>query len=264
MGGLAGEAVHHGPERVAAGLPPAHAEARAHVGEEVHVDVVEDALPHEVRLGGDLLLGDARPDEERAVDVLPLHDLLHGQGGDDVDGLPGVVPLAVARRHGEDGIAVRHARLLVRLRDPVHVGAQGDDRLTGAVGPAGRPGRRHARHAELDLEALLLQQAGQVTLRLEFLHPQLAEAEEHVDDLLDELRPLLDQLEGLLLEGLQTGIGLGGGGVRNGGQPETSQGEQGEESGAHRGNLRKNRNTKRRPASGGCRRLPIRARPCRT
>jgi len=127
------------------------------------------------------------------------------------------------RSLGHDGVPIRDARLLVRLGDAVDVGAESDDGLTGSVGPAGGPRRRHAGHAELDVETLLLEQARQIGLGLELLHPQLTEAEEHVDDLLDHLGALLDELEGLLLEILEARIGLRGDGV----------GREGEDRGAH-------------------------------
>ena len=47
--------------------------------------------------------------------------------------------------------------------------------------------RGNARDALLDREAFLLEDAGQVSLRLELLEPELAEAEDRVDHLLREV-----------------------------------------------------------------------------
>ena len=88
--------------------------------------------------------------------------------------------------------------------------AHSDDGLARAVRPACRPRTRHPGHAELDLEAVVLEDARQVPLGLELLHAQLTEAELHVDNLLDLLRAVLDHLERLFLERLQPGISLRG------------------------------------------------------
>ena len=88
-------------------------EAAADVGEEVHVDIVEDTLTHEERLGGDLLLCNARPEQQRSVDIFSLHDLFHGEGPHDINGLTRVVAFAVPRSHSKDRIAIRHAGLLI-------------------------------------------------------------------------------------------------------------------------------------------------------
>ena len=116
------------------------------------------------------------------------------------------------------GSPVTHARLLVRLGNPVHVGAQRDHRRAAAVRPAGGPGARHARHAESDVESGLFQHPRQVTLGLELLHSQLAEREEHVHDLLDLLGAGLDHAEDFVLESFEI-LGVGG---------RRRQGEQGD------------------------------------
>jgi len=123
-----GEAELHGDERVAAALSPRRVEVRRNVREEIHVDAIEHPVPHEERLRPKLLLGDPRPDEQRAVDVLPLHQLLHVEGRHDVHGLPRVVPLTVSRCHREDRATVAHARLLIRLRNPIDIRTECDDR----------------------------------------------------------------------------------------------------------------------------------------
>ena len=183
-------------------VAPALAPARGHVAADVRVeddvDIVEEARLDVVGLGPELLLGDARPDDEGAGQVLALHDLLDREGRGDVEGLARVVPLAVAGGAGDEGIAVRDAGLLRRLGDAVDVGAQRDDR--GARAPGGPPRTGDARHPLLDREPVVLEDAGDIALRLELLEAQLAEAEEHVDHLLGEVAAAVDVEDDLGLE----------------------------------------------------------------
>ena len=170
------------------------------MGEQVHVDIVEDALAHEIRLGRDLLFGHTRPDQKGPINVLALHDLLHGERSYDVHGLAGVMSLTVPGGHANDRITIGDTGLLVRLWNPVDVGAQGDDRGPGAIRPTRGPRGRHAGDAELDVEALVFEKPRQITLGLELLHPQFSEREQVIDDLLHELGTLFDHLQGLVLE----------------------------------------------------------------
>src|SRR4029453_12164264 len=62
---------HPGPVRLA----PGGRELVADVGEEHGVDVLEHAGAHEVGLGAEELLGDARPEHERAGKLLALHEV---------------------------------------------------------------------------------------------------------------------------------------------------------------------------------------------
>ena len=87
---------------------------------------------HEVRLGADELLGRARPDPDRAGELLALHDLLHRDRRGDVERLPGVVPFAVARRAFDHRIVIGDAGLLRRLRNAVDVRAEREHRLARA------------------------------------------------------------------------------------------------------------------------------------
>ena len=107
------------------------------------VDVLEEAGAHVVRLGAELLFGDARPDHDRARQLLALHHALDGDRRQDVERRAGVVALAVSRRAFDDRIAIGDARLLRRLRDAVDVGAERDHGL--ARSPAGHPGRSECR-----------------------------------------------------------------------------------------------------------------------
>src|SRR6185436_2344895 len=75
---------------------PADAEVAADVREERDVDVAEHAGANEIGFGADELFGDARPDLQRARQVLALHDLLHREDRRDVERDAGVVPFAVA------------------------------------------------------------------------------------------------------------------------------------------------------------------------
>ena len=59
--------------------PHDDAEVVADVREERDVDVLEEPVADEVRLGADQLFGDARPDPDRARQLLALHDLLHAR-----------------------------------------------------------------------------------------------------------------------------------------------------------------------------------------
>src|SRR5207244_4124350 len=77
---------------------PADAEAAADVREKIDIDVAEHAGADEIHLRADQLLGDARPQLQRAGQMLALHDLLHRERGSDVQRNAGVVPFAVTRR----------------------------------------------------------------------------------------------------------------------------------------------------------------------
>ena len=119
-------------------------------------------------------------------------------------GTPRVVSFAVAGRAGDDRILVADAGLLIRLRDVVDVGAERDDRLARA--PRGDPGGRNAGEAARDLEAVLLENAGEVLRRLLFLDSELAEAEHLVDHLLREGRHAVDHVHRLLLQRGKLGV----------------------------------------------------------
>ena len=111
---------------VAAAVAPRRAQPGADVVVEHGVDVLEEAGAHVVGLGSELLFGDARPDHDRARQLLALHHPLHRDGGEDVERRAGVVPLAVAGRAVDDRIAIRDAWLLRRLRNAVDVRSERD------------------------------------------------------------------------------------------------------------------------------------------
>ena len=180
--------------------PHGHAEIVADVREERDVDVLEEALAHEVRLGPDQLLGRARPDADRARQLLALHDLLHRDRGGDVHRLPGVVALAVPGRAFDHRRVVGDAGLLRRLRDAVDVGAERDHRLA-------RSPRRHERGRDagdplLHGEAVLLEHIDEVAVRLGLLEAELGEAEDGIDHLLGEDLHRLDVSDRVGLEPL--------------------------------------------------------------
>ena len=115
-----------------------------------------------------------------------------------LSGMPGVVPFAVAGRALNERVLVADARLVAGLRDAVDVGAERDHRFAGA--PSGDECGRNSGDAALDLEAVLLEDAGEVFRRLDFLHPELAVREDLIDHLLDHLRSRVDLLRGFGLE----------------------------------------------------------------
>src|SRR6266446_764794 len=102
--------------------------------------------------------------------MLALHDLLHGERGRDVERHAGVVTFAVPWCALNDGRLVADARLLRRLRDVVEVRADRDDGL--ARSPRRGPRGRDACVRALQLEAVLLEDAGQILRRLELLEPE--------------------------------------------------------------------------------------------
>src|SRR5204863_643792 len=111
---------------------------------------------------------------QRALEVLLLHHLLRGERRANLQRHPRVVALAVPGCAVDDRIVKCDARLLRRLRDAVDVGAERDDRL--ARSPPRRPCRRNAGDAALNLEAVLLEDPGEVFRRLELLEAELGEA----------------------------------------------------------------------------------------
>ncbi len=121
-----------------------------------------------------------------------------------LSGIAGVVALTVPRRAFDDRIVICHARLLRGLRDAVDVGAQRDHRL--ARPPCGDPRRGNAAKATLHLEAEFLELAGEIARGLQFLEPQLAEAEDRVDHLLRELGHLVDAFDRLGLLRIEFGV----------------------------------------------------------
>ena len=226
MCGLAGKAELSRNEGVATALAPRHSEVRRDVREQVHVHTLEDAVPHEEGFRAHLLFGDARPDEEGAWDVLSLHDLLHSQGRRDIHRLSRVMALTVPGSHGEDRLAVPHARLLIGLGNAIDIRSQGDHRAARA--PSRRPRAGHSRDPQLDLEAVVLQQPGQVSLGLELLKAEFAERKQLVDNFLYQLRPALDQLERLALQGLEARVRVLGGGCGDRGGRERETRKRGE------------------------------------
>ncbi len=208
MRGLAGERELDGDEARAIAVAPGHAKLVADVREERDVDVLEEARAHEVGLGADELFGGARPDPNRARQLLALHDLLHGDRRRDVHRLAGVVPFTMAGRALDHRGVIRDAWLLRRLRDAVDVGAQGDHGFARA--PRRHERGRDAGDALLDGEPVLLQHVDQVPVRLDLLKTELGEAEDRIDHLLSEVLHRVDVFERVGLETIHPRVILHG------------------------------------------------------
>ena len=143
--------------------------------EQRDIGVLEQSRAHQECLARHLLFGDARPQQQRTIDLVALHELLHHDRGHDVHGLPRVVSFTMTGAARHHRVLVAHARLVTGLRNAVHIGAERNLRLARAVAPLGRPRRRDARHALLDAETFLGQQGRDVALRLEFLEAEFLE-----------------------------------------------------------------------------------------
>src|SRR6185369_1398312 len=88
-----------------------------------------------------------------------------------------------------------------------------------ARAPLREPSGRNAGVAALDREAVLLEDAGQILRRLDFLESELAEAEDLVDHLLRECRQRVDEAHRFGLEArdaLVVGRQCDGEGIRTG------------------------------------------------
>ena len=198
MRALAFERVLDRHEPVVGAITPVDAPVAADVREDDDVGVLEVAVAHVVGLGAEQLFGDARPQLDGARDLLALHDLLEHDRRGDVQRHARVVSLAVSGSALEERIVIRDAGLLRPGRDAVDVGSERDDRL--ARSPRRHPGRRNSGDPLLDGEPLLTQDVRQVLRRLDFLEPELAEAEHGVHHLLREVVKILDACRAFGLE----------------------------------------------------------------
>ncbi len=185
-------------ESVARAVSPVHPPVAADVREDDDIGVFEVAVADVIGLGGQELFGNPRPELDRALDLLALHDSLQHDGRRDIERHPRVVTLAVAGAAFEKRIVVGHARLLRSRRNAVDVGAQRDDRL--ARSPRGHPRRRDARNAFFDGEALLPQDVGQVFGGFDLLESELAEAEDGIHHLLCEVLKIVHARRPFALE----------------------------------------------------------------
>lgn len=184
MRGLSLEAVLHRHEARAVAVAPRDAEVGAHVGEERDVDILEEPRAHEVRLRGDEFFRRPGPHADRAGQLVALHDLLDRDRGGDVERHAGVVPFTVSGSAGNQRIVVGDAGLLGRLRDAVDVGPEREHGLTRS--PARHERGGNAGDPLLHREPVLPEDVDQVPIRLDFLEPELAEAEHGVHHLLRE------------------------------------------------------------------------------
>ena len=152
------------------------------------------------------LLGDTRPELDRSLNLLALHDLLQHDRRGDVQRHARVVTLAVTGSALEERVVICDPGLLRSGRNAVDVGSKRDDRLPR---PPGRhPGRGNAGDPFLDAEALLPQDGRQVLGCLELLKAEFAEAEHRVDHLLRELVQVLHAGDRLGLESAKPRVGL--------------------------------------------------------
>ena len=206
--GLAAERVLDRHEAGARPVAPRHRQLVRDVREQRDVDILEEAVPDEVRLGAEELFGGPRPDPDRPGKLLPLHDLLHRDRRGDVDRLSRVVSLAVSRPAFDQRVAVGDAGLLRRLRDAVDVGAERNHRLAGS--PARHERGRDAGDPLFDREPVLLQEVDQIAVRLLLLKAELTVAEDLIDHLLRERRHAVDGAGHLALQTIDARIDLHG------------------------------------------------------
>ena len=115
-----------------------------------------------------------------------------------ISACPALCPSPWPGRAGHQFLARDDARRLVRARQAVDVGAERDDRMARPV-PCD-PRRWHAGHRPLHVESFAHQHVGEVALRLDFLEPQLAIAEQLIDHLLREHAPRFDVGDDFLLQ----------------------------------------------------------------
>ncbi len=162
------------------------------MGKEHCIDITEHTGSHEIGLGAEEFLRDARPHDEGARQLLAFHQLLDGKRRHDVDGLTGIVAFAVARRPFDERLPISDARLLRGFREAIDVAAERDHRMSGA--PPRHPCGRNAGDAALDREAVVFEQSGEIFRRLEFLIGKFAETENGVIDQLRQLAPCLNAL----------------------------------------------------------------------
>ena len=153
MRGPALEGVLHRDEPLPReGSAVVHREIAVHVRAQHHVDVLEQAGAHQVRLGRELFFRDPGIEAQGARELVRIHQLLQHQGRGDVDRLARVVAFAMPGRAFDQGGLIRDPRLLRGLGNAVYVGDEADHRFAGAV--ARDPGRGHAGHSALDPEAV--------------------------------------------------------------------------------------------------------------
>src|SRR6476646_703491 len=111
---------------------------------------------------------------------------------------------SVSRCAGYELLARDDAGRLVGCRQPIDVGADRNNRTTGA--PLGDPRSGNIRVAALHVETFAYQRVGDPALRLDFLESQLAVAEQAVDQLLREHSPRFHVTHDFLLQRIQPWI----------------------------------------------------------
>src|ERR1700722_2573247 len=98
---------------------------------------------------------------------------------------------------------VGYAWLLRRLWNAIDIAAQRNHRAAAA--PFCHPGRWYSRDAFFDRESILLKDTHQVFGGFEFLEPQFAEAEDHIDHFLHGFFLAADSSEGCFFQAFNIG-----------------------------------------------------------
>ncbi len=109
----------------------------------------------------------------------------------------------MAGRAFDDGIVIRDAGFLRSARDAVFIRDEGDDGFSAAVGRD--PGRGNVCNSLFDLEAIFLENTGNVFRGFDFLEAEFAEAENLVNHLLREGLQFVGFFDGFVLQAVQGG-----------------------------------------------------------
>ena len=166
-------------QAAAQGLAPRGVEFAAHVREQRDIDVLEISGAYEIGFRSQQFFGYTRPDLDGALNMLAFHEAFHGERGDDIHGLPGIVTFAVSRRAFDHRIVIGDAGFLRGLRNAIDIGAQRDDRLAGS--PGGDPGGGNSGDAAFHFETFRFEHPGEVLRSFVFLKTEFGEAEDGVD-----------------------------------------------------------------------------------
>ena len=200
VGGFAFESELNGHEAgVVGGLAVGGGKLIADMTAEHDVDVFQQAGADEEGFRAKKFFGDAGKEFQRAFDAVPGHQILHGERGDDVDGVAGVVAFAVARGAINERVMISDAGLLIGAGNAVEIGDEADNGFT-AIGPGGDPGGGDAGDTAFDLEAIFLKDGREVFGSLDFLKAEFTEAEDGVDDFLDHLGAPVDVDDSVFFE----------------------------------------------------------------
>src|SRR5262247_1044706 len=112
VGAFAREVVFDGNESVVRGGSNGHSKVVTHVSEEYDIDIFEDAGADVVRLCSQEFFRHAWPELDGSGKMLPFHDSLHLQRGEDIERHSGIVAFSMSRRARDDRFVIRNARFL--------------------------------------------------------------------------------------------------------------------------------------------------------